>query len=65
MHGATLVPVFACALFIAGPLQNGDLLQAVGRYAGREMLPGVPEVRDTDVVLIMTWNIRDNNPSRI
>ncbi len=62
--GVALAALFACVVFIAARAQDARLSQAANMYGERGTRPAPSDTvaRGADVVRIMTWNIRYNNP---
>lgn len=64
ISGVALVTLLACAVSIAVRAQDARLSQAGDMYGerGTRAAPSDTVARGADVVRIMTWNIRYNNP---
>jgi endonuclease/exonuclease/phosphatase family metal-dependent hydrolase len=64
MHGVALVAILACVVFSTAVAQDAGLSVASSMHGERGARPAPSDTvaRGSDVVRIMTWNIRYNNP---
>jgi len=64
MHGVALVAILACVVFRTAAAQDAGLSFASSMHSERGARPAPSDTvaRGADVVRIMTWNIRYNNP---